>query len=457
MFCPKCGTRVADDDFACYMCGSRLNNNVRSALDKLIEEDKKRLKEGKHLYEWERTDDPIEATVRELFKERTDEGVRAAVRPDASAEHIAEDRYEEPGERRSRKPVVIAVVCFALAALAAGGAYLWKNRPDARMAEAIEAEDIQTITEIYDQLPSEEKKEEVKVSMIERVRELRDKYLDEEISYDEVMDEYGLLEDKVFEDSDEFKEIKEEIERINSSRRAFDKAERDFMHARYVEAIAGYDEVLEEDERYYIRAQENKEKCSLAIADMLLGSWSYEYDARKEVEAYVKEKGFTVDLSKMKIPIMFLFDLKADGSIDVSVDYDALNDYIDKILDLAVDAVNNGLSTEGLSSPEISQWIKYMYGASGVKESIKKKLNIREALDGLLHEAGVDEIDSYRVEDGRLYIGETCMNVDIKDNELTLTSDESNALAIGKYEMKFPIKMIRNVEEGEEEKHEDDH
>ena len=92
MFCPKCGPRVADDDCACYMCGSRLNNNVRSALDILIEKDKERLREGKNLYEWEKadsvssgnkavssaytlsgqaaSDDPIEATVREMFEQR---------------------------------------------------------------------------------------------------------------------------------------------------------------------------------------------------------------------------------------------------------------------------------------------------------------------------------------------------------------------------------------------------
>ena len=127
------------------------------------------------------------------------------------------------------------------------------------------------------------------------------------------------------------------------------------------------------------------------------------------------------------------------------MDYDALNEYVDKILDLAVDAVNNGLGVEGLTDSEVSNWIKYMYGASGIKDSIKKQLNFREALDTLLRNAGMDKPIPYRVEDGRLYIGETGMDVMIEEDVLTLTSEDGSSLIMGNYEMAFPVKMKRRA------------
>lgn len=475
MFCPKCGTRVADDDYACYMCGSRLNNDVRSALDILIEKDKKRLSEGKNLYDWEKpadrqapvngsddkvrqgqesevrkpvpADDPIEATVQEMFEqkkrdeEKAPEGITpAGFRSDASEAYNANDNEDV----RHRGGVPAALVIVLLLAACIGGALWWFNRPSAKISEAIEVEDIETVTELYDKLPTEEKKEEVKVSMIERARKLCDDYINEDITYDEVMNEYDALAGNVLEDSDEFEELNAKIERINDSRRAFEKAEKSFMHGEYREAIDAYKEVIEEDERYYGRAQENIPKCNAAVADQLIGKWAYEYDARKEVEEFIKVKGFSVDLSKMKIPITFLFDIRDDETIEVSVDYDALDEYVDKILDLAVDAVNKGIGTEGLTSSEVSNWIKYMYGATGIKDSIKSKLNFREALDNLLKDAGMDKPIPYRVEDGRLYIGETGMDPEIKDDVLTLTSGDGTSLVMGNYEMTFPVKM-KNV------------
>lgn len=493
MFCPKCGTRVADDDYACYMCGSRLNNNVRSALDILIEKDKERLREGKNLYEWEKadsvsagnkavpsaytvsgqaaSDDPIEATVREMFEQRdkavgrdtagtfsegspdgsgqteskeyADERIPAAsYRPDTYTETYTADTGDSG--KKGKLPLAVGIILILIAA-GFGAWYILVERPSDKIDEAIETEDIVTVTELYEKLPTEEKKEEVKVSMIERARKLCDDYIREEITYDEVMTEYDALAGNVLEDSAEFEELSARIERINDSRRAFDRAEKSFMHGKYSEAIDGYKEVIEEDERYYSRARENILKCNAAVADQLVGMWAYEYDAHKEVEEFIKAKGFTVDLSKMKIPIVFRFDIKEDETINVSVDYDALDEYVDKILDLAVDAVNNGLGVEGLTDSEVSNWIKYMYGASGIKDSIKKQLNFREALDTLLKNAGMDKPVPYRVEDGRLYIGETGMDAVIEEDVLTLTSEDGSSLVMGNYEMTFPVKMKRRA------------
>ena len=465
MFCSKCGTKVSDDDYACYMCGARLNNNVRSALDILREEEEREAEEAARRAEglkqaWQQdtgakeesenadlseeyseSDDPIEATVREMFQNEAS-SFESENNEDIEYMHslIGESDKKASYEGKSRTTIIVSVAAALLVAVAVG-LYIWLTRPAKVIEEAVQTEDIQTVSELYEKIPDEEQKEEIKVSMIGRARELRDQFLNEEISYEEVKAEFDLLKDNVFDDSEEFNEMSEQIDRIDASRRAFNKAERSYERGKYPDAIEDYKEVIEEDEEYYARAQEGIVKCNEAVHELIMGVWSYEYDARKEVQQYVKEKGFDIDLSKMKIPICFLFDIKEDGSIEVSVDYDALNEYIDKVLDLAVETMSKSATEAIPGNVDFTNLLKGMYNASGVKDDIKEKLNIQGALDNLLKDAGVDKIDSYRIEDGHLYIGTACMDVSVEDTIMTLTSDDSEALAVGYYKMPYPIKM----------------
>lgn len=458
MYCSKCGTKVADDDYACYMCGSRLNNNVRSALEILREEEAREAEEAAKRAEelkcsWQQaeafsvdnevviSEDPIEATVREMFDKRASE-FEAEDNEDLEYIHTLIGEREEAGRfaANNRVPVIAAVIIAAVGLMIAG-VYLWLTKSAGETKEAVEATDTIQVSELNDKLPEEEKEEEIRVSMIERVRELRDMYLKEEVTYDEVISEFDVLKDNVFDDSAEFDEINEQINRINASRLTFEKAERAYGRGEYPDAVSEYREVLEEDEEYYKRAQEGIEKCNEAVLALVRGKWRYEYDARREVQQYVKEKGFDIDLSQMKIPIDFLFDLKADGSIEVSVDYDALNKYIDKVLDLAVETMGKGVEANIPGNPNLSALLKNMYNSTGLKDNIKEQLNIQEALDNLLKEAGVDKIDSYSAKDGHLYIGTACMDVSSDEETLTLTSQESEALAVGHYKMPYPIKM----------------
>lgn len=470
MFCSKCGTRVADDDYACYMCGSRLNNNVRSALEILLEEEEreaaleaqraeelkrawKQAHEERNKKETVISEDPIEATVREMFSRNKAE-FEAEDNEDLEYIHtlIGDDAASVSSGKRSRVPfIVIGAISFA--AVIGVLVFLLRDRPAAEPAEeAAVIRDIDRDEGIIEKIPVEEEKEEeeVKVSMIGRVRELRDSYLIEEAAYDEVVAEFDILKDSVYDDIDEFNEINEQIERINASRLVFEKAEKSYERGEYPDAVSEYKEVLEEDERYYERAQEGIDKCNDAVRKTVEGKWRYEYDARKEVGQYVKEKGFNLDLSKMKIPIYFLFDLNADGSIKVTVDYDALNEYIDKVLDLAVEAMAGGVETNLPGNSDITAILKNMYSSSGMKDKIKEQLNIQEALDNLLKESGVDKIDSFTVEDGHLYIGTACMDVSFEEETLTLSSETSEALAVGHYKMPYPIKMLL-VEKGKED------
>lgn len=468
MFCSKCGTRVADDDYACYMCGSRLNNNVRSALEILLEEEEraaaleaqraeelkqawKRAHEERNRKETIISDDPIEATVRDMFAQNKSE-FEAEDNEDIEYIHtlIGESAERGYSEKKNRLPLIVTGA-VSLVAVIVVAVFLFKDRPaEETPEEAAVIRDIDREEGIIEKPPVEVKEEEVKVSMIGRVRELRDMYLNEEAAYDEVAAEFVELKDNVFDDIEEFNEINEQIERINASRLVFEKAERSYERGEYPDAVSEYKEVLEEDEKYYTRASEGIEKCNEAVRRMVEGKWRYEYDARKEVGQYVKEKGFDLDLSKMKIPIYFLFDLKADGSIKVTVDYDALNEYIDKVLDLAVEAMAGGVETNLPGNSDITALLKNMYSSSGMKDKIKEQLNIQEALDNLLKESGVDKIDSFTVEDGHLYIGTACMDVSFEEETLTLSSETSEALAVGHYKMPYPIKM-QLVEKGKEE------
>lgn len=483
MYCSKCGTKVADDDYACYMCGSRLRNNVRSALEILREQDALeaagRARELENA--WKQTDenaggretvfsdDPIEATVAEMFeRSRTgagdgrsgfmpadsSDGLSYAYEPEDNEDleyiHTLIGERDVPDRRRASKGPVIAAIVIASAAVLITGVYLMLTRSQKEVGETeetVQVRDMDKETGIQDETAAEEPEEEVRVSMIGRVRELRDDYINEEISYDEVMTEFDLLKDSVFDDIDEYNEINDQLDRINTSRKAYEKAEKAYERGSYPEAVEEYKKVIEEDERYYGKAEEGIKKCDEAVLDLVRGRWKYEYDARKEVQQYVKEKGFDIDLSAMKIPIIFIFDLKDDGSIDVSVDYDALNAYIDKVLDLVVETMSKGVEANIPGNVDISSLLKNVYSSTGMKDNIKEQLNIQEALDNLLKESGVDKIDSYRAKDGHLYIGTACMDVSCEEDTLILVSDDSEALAVGHYKMPYPIKMNREKKE----------
>ncbi len=341
------------------------------------------------------------------------------------------------------RTVKIAVIVILLAAVTgAGGLYLWRALSARNAGEAAQDKDVLTFEKSDDKTPEAEE-EEVVVSMIERVRELRDAYMDEEASYEEVMDEFETLKDQVEGDEAEFDEINEQIERVDKSRGSYKKAGKEYDKQRYPEAVKYYSEVIEEDEKYYKLAQEGIEACNDGVRDMIEGTWSYEYDAHVEVEQYVKNKGFDVDLSKMKIPIVFLFKLDREGSIDVSVDYDALNEYIDRIIELAVEAVGKGIQDDGIKIPGLQGMLKQVTEAAGVKEKVKKELNIQAELDRLLTESGLEKFDSYEVKDGHVYIGTACIDASVKGDELTLTSEGSAALGVGSYKMPYPIRMTR--------------
>lgn len=487
MYCSKCGTRVEDDDYACYMCGSRLRNNVRSALEILREQDELEAeKAGGRARElenaWKQADeyvpaketafseDPIEATVAEMFEQHRiiagkdlrgytaqegSDGLPFIYEPEDNEDleyiHTLIGERNDPGKRkRTAKGPVTAAIIIAAAAVVITGVYLLLTRSaeeTEKAEETVQVRDMDKETGIQDETAAEEQEEEVRVSMIGRVRELRDAFINEEISYDEVMTEFDGLKDSVFDDIDEYNEINEQLERINTSRKAYEKAEKAYERGSYPEAVEEYKKVIEEDERYYGKAEEGIKKCDEAVLDLVRGRWKYEYDARKEVQQYVKEKGFDIDLSAMKIPIIFIFDLKDDGSIDVSVDYDALNAYIDKVLDLVVETMSKGVEANIPGNVDISGLLKNVYSSTGMKDNIKEQLNIQEALDNLLKESGVDKIDSFRAKDGHLYIGTACMDVSCEEDTLILVSEDSEALAVGHYKMPYPIKMNREKKE----------
>ncbi|MCR5507736.1 MAG: hypothetical protein K6F34_03525 [Lachnospiraceae bacterium] len=349
---------------------------------------------------------------------------------------------------KKQKGIWKALTAILLAAIVvAGGLYLWSKQSAQDKDTKQEAEADETAEVTVEEAVSVVEEEEVKVSMIGRVRELEALYMDEKMDYEEVMEELEPLKDEVYDDAAEYEEVIAKIERVDKSRSSYNMAVREFEKGRYAEAVKDYKEVISEDERYYEKAGDGIEECNEAVRQLVKGTWSYEYDARKEVEQYVRAKGFEVDLSKIKIPIVFLFKLDDKGSIDVTIDYDALDEYIDKVLDLAADALSNGLEAEGLSNPAISSMLKQLYGSTGLKDKVRSELNIRQELDSLMTEAGLDKFDSYNVEDGHLYIGTACIDVSLTGDVLTLTSEGSKALGVGNYSMPYPIKMVRYAED----------
>ena len=146
MYCSKCGTKVADDDYACYMCGSRLHNNVRSALDILREQEAEEaaVRAAELKQAWQNADrdgvviadDPIEATVQEIFAGRASE---FAAEDNEDLEYIHTligDRDEGRIKEKKNRALITAVIVIAVAALAVTGTYLILTRHSDKAGEA---------------------------------------------------------------------------------------------------------------------------------------------------------------------------------------------------------------------------------------------------------------------------------------------------------------------------------
>lgn len=206
---------------------------------------------------------------------------QAPVQP-ASAQPMGGQPYPQPGapvppayspipadkpekKKKGKAGVVIAIILIVL--LLAGGAaaayFFIFASPAKKISKAIEAGNMETVTELYEKVNSEKDKDQIKSELLTYVQTLEDNYLAEEITYEDAIRTMEDLRDVVFTDG-EIEDIMHMVSKIHDSRENFAKAEELAATGTwkdYYDAIGYYEKVVSDDTLYYDKAQDAIANC----------------------------------------------------------------------------------------------------------------------------------------------------------------------------------------------------
>lgn len=176
---------------------------------------------------------------------------------------ISADKPEK--KKKGKAGVVIAIILIVL--LLAGGAaaayFFIFASPAKKISKAIEAGNMETVTELYEKVNSEKDKDQIKSELLTYVQTLEDNYLAEEITYEDAIRTMEDLHDVVFTDG-EIEDIMHMVSKIHDSRENFAKAEKLAATGTwkdYYDAVGYYEEVASEDTLYYDKAQDAIANC----------------------------------------------------------------------------------------------------------------------------------------------------------------------------------------------------
>lgn len=206
---------------------------------------------------------------------------QAPVQP-ASAQPMGGQPYPQPGapvppayspipadkpekKKKGKAGAVIAIILIVL--LLAGGAaaayFFIFASPAKKISKAIEAGNMETVTELYEKVNSEKDKDQIKSELLTYVQTLEDNYLAEEITYEDAIRTMEDLRDVVFTDG-EIEDIMHMVSKIHDSRENYAKAEELAATGTwkdYYDAIGCYEKVVSEDTLYYDKAQDAIANC----------------------------------------------------------------------------------------------------------------------------------------------------------------------------------------------------
>lgn len=223
---------------------------------------------------------------------------------------IPADKPEE--KKKGKAGVVIAIILIVL--LLAGGAaaayFFIFASPAKKISKAIEAGNMETVTELYEKVNSEKDKDQIKSELLTYVQTLEDNYLAEEITYEDAIRTMEDLRDVVFTDG-EIEDIMHMVSKIHDSRENFAKAEKLAATGTwkdYYDAIGYYEEVVSDDTLYYDKAQDAIANCKTECISA----------AEAEADGYIADGDYDAAVS-------FLEDAYYDTG------YDELYDKMDQV------------------------------------------------------------------------------------------------------------------------------
>ena len=419
MFCPKCGTSVNDDDYACYKCGHILANKEASA-----EESK-----------------PVEAnTDSKSDMNTTSNNTVPKISIDIAPANIA----TEPAKKINKALVgVIAGAAVLAVAGIAGGVYYYNSTvlPKKQLQAAIDDEDTSSVIELYEQVDDEAIKMEAIESLIEHAKELKEDYIAESITYKDIIAELDMIQETIGESNDQLEEITELVNTINDSRKVYAQAVEDYNSSEFSKAIAEYSEVIREDEKYYELAKEGLKKCDEGLRAAVEGDWSFKYDVIDDVNYYISSLG--VELPVNTLPVTIQLSMNEDGTIKVTLDEDCMDTYMDLLFQVAEEYFYNEMEQAGVTQSQMELGLYYLYGSTDIKEIINEYMSMDDLIEDIQDEFDNRGLDTYKVDTGKFYINDVCMDIEYSDDKITISSEDQDKIVFGTVEYDLPLELSR--------------
>lgn len=160
--------------------------------------------------------------------------------------------------KKKGKAGLIVIIVLIVLLLAGGGVaafLLLGNSPVKKIESAFASGDVYTATELFEKVKSEKDIEAVEALARDYAEQIKDKYINEEIDYEEAKDVLYELEVSILKKDGRLEKISELVDHIMFGRSGYESAE-DFKEAGdYISAWTCYAEVVEEDTLYYDKAQ----------------------------------------------------------------------------------------------------------------------------------------------------------------------------------------------------------
>ena len=261
---------------------------------------------------------------------------------------------------RKKGPIIaIVIICILLIAALVGGAaaYYFYFRPIVQVNKAIEAEDYQTVSDLFDKLKDDEK-DDVAKKMLYIAIDLRRDYEKEEATYEDVISIYDLLEEKILTDDEDLAKNRQKIEALKESREHFAAGKKAMEEEAYLDAIAEFEQVIEKDNNFE-EAQELIEECRALLPIDITGTWVCKVNFSGMVAKY------------SGIPLSILPNLLVPVKCDFNTDYtgrlyfdkeDVVN-LVDKVIDVGLKLVIEQYCKKlGLSEKQLNSMVKMVYG-----------------------------------------------------------------------------------------------
>lgn len=249
MFCSNCGAEVSGGKF-CPKCGTPITEEEVVNTGGTMKLD-------------------------QTEKQTAPEGV--SVQADSPAQPVSMPAPAGYRKKKKKKIVPVIIILILLVVLAGGGiiAYKYYTSPVKQFAAQLEQGNIDTAIMYLDQIDEGTKQQEAVDVLVSSAQETYNNFLAEAMEYSEASRMISKINDAL-EDNKDIAEIAEKLESLNESRIAYGLAVKLQDSAKYADAIAEYEKVIEED-TYYDMAQQAVSDCmDLCREDTLSQAAVYE-------------------------------------------------------------------------------------------------------------------------------------------------------------------------------------